>query len=141
MNSKVVRIVNLHEHVSDEWLTNKIQQRVRLVGQIKNIYIRTYVTANIIFAYVVFEESIDAKRTMEALDETTHEHNEWDVKLIGPLERCSRYMVLSEDEDEYLEDLKDIGARSKNRRTLSTWRLLRKERQRKRTDFDIAWDL
>lgn len=142
MNSKVVRIVNLHEHVNVGWLRNIIQQRVRLIGQIKKIYIKKYINENIIFAYVVFEESVDASRTVEALDETIHEHLEWDVALIGPFERYVRYLdiqILSDDdEDEHVNlevrrYLRDPESKRETRR--DDWRRYRRERQREVNDF------
>lgn len=139
--SKVVRIVNLHKHVNEEWLRNIIQQRVRLIGHIKKIYIKKYINENIIFAYVVFEESVDASRTVEALDETIHEHVEWDVARIEPFERYVRYLdiqILSDDEDEHVNlegrrYLRDPEANRETRR--DDRRRHQRERRREINDF------
>lgn len=145
MVSNVVRIVNLHENARDHrWLKNYIELRVQLIGKIKQIYVRRHFKLNLIYAYVIFESNIDAEETMRALDGVVNEDKKWDVSLIGPLERYTKYNVrLRKTNDKSVagaeaEQQNVLNRRLPRRELLQDhWKRLRQERQRERIEYDL----
>lgn len=105
MPSNVIRIVNLHKDASDLWLKNYIGYRMRLRGQIKQIYVRKHDELNLIYAYVIFESNMDAEETVKTLDGFVYGINEWDVSLIGPSEHCKEYAAELQNDDEIVPDV------------------------------------
>lgn len=93
MTSKVVRIVDLPEDFTEAELLMYIQLRVNLNEQVKEIYIKTSTTLNLTYAYVVFETTEDARRTVYAFNGIAFGGKTWDVALIGPKETYKKYEV------------------------------------------------
>lgn len=122
IQSNVVRIVNLQEGTRERWLRDYIEQRVRLIGQIKQIYVRKHRKLNLVYAYVIFESNVDAEQTVGALDRIKHEDKEWDVALIGPLKRYTRYNaeLRKRNEDESVEGAETEEQRNNRIRGLAT---------------------
>lgn len=151
MASNVVRIVNLPENARDHrWLKNYIELRVQLIGKIKQIYVRRHFKLNLMYAYVIFESNIDAEETMRALDGVVNEDKKWDVSLIGPLERYTKYNVglrkTNEDEPvtgaegeqkNVLTRLQAMRARVQRAPLTDHWKRIRQERQRQKIEHDL----
>lgn len=99
--SKVVRIVNLREDLTEPELKTVIQQRVRLMGEIKEIYIRQYDGSDRTrtYAYVIFELNSDALRTVHSLHGILIDYKILDLALIGPGQNYTKYEEKTEEEE------------------------------------------
>lgn len=82
--SSVVRIVNLDDSFTEETLKNFILTMCQPEGDLKKIYLKRDEKINIIYGYVVFQNSHDAIKMTQALNGYNHISNKLEVELIGP---------------------------------------------------------
>lgn len=91
MTTRTVRFV-FKEKVPYHVLKSFIEQRVPLTQPINQIYTRQSVSLELGYAFVIFDSSIDARKTVEVLNGFVWEDNPVKAELIGPDEPYERYL-------------------------------------------------